>query len=736
MRSDISIIVPTYNEQGNVLSLIERIHTALSSEDINYEVIFIDDHSTDLTRETIQLMIKPYPVKIFLKEGKRGKAYSILEGLKHARYENVCMLDADLQYPPEVIPQMLKDLDTHGVVVANRTDAETSFARRFISKTFSFVFGKVLHGFSVDVQSGLKVFKKEIGLFINSEKVTPWTLDLSLLTNAKNLGYTIGSVKMPFEKRQFGESKVNIFKTSYEIGTNALKLKFNQQKTFHLQPTIEGSMVNAGVIHKKKKLVTHTTLEPHVSAMNTFTKGQITTILGILFFFTLGFLINPLVAGITLLGLITTIYFIDVLFNFYVVYKSLHYPPEIKASADELKTLDDADLPMYTVQCPLYKEAHILPQFLENIAKVDWPKDKLEVLLLLEEDDTQTQEAAKQLDLPSYVKVVVVPNSQPKTKPKACNYGLHFTNGEYLVIYDAEDIPDPDQLKKAYYGFKTLPSNVVCLQGKLNYFNPHQNLLTRFFTAEYSLWFDVILPGLQTVQTALPLGGTSNHFKVSVLRELKGWDPFNVTEDCDLGIRLFKRGYKTSMIDSTTLEEANSNTKNWLRQRSRWIKGYMQTYLVHMRNPIQFFREFGFHALLVQLIIGARISFMLINPFLWLMTIAYFTLFAYVGPTIEALFPNIILYMAVFSLIFGNFLYIYNYMIGVAKRGHWPLMKYVYLVPIYWLLASTAAVIAFYQLLTKPHYWEKTNHGLHLAKKQKKGFGVLLPFRYIYSLFF
>jgi cellulose synthase/poly-beta-1,6-N-acetylglucosamine synthase-like glycosyltransferase len=241
-------------------------------------------------------------------------------------------------------------------------------------------------------------------------------------------------------------------------------------------------------------------------------------------------------------------------------------------------------------------------------------------------------------------------------------------------------------------------------------------LLTRFFTAEYSLWFDVILPGLQTVQTALPLGGTSNHFKVNVLRELKGWDPFNVTEDCDLGIRLFKKGYKTAMIDSTTLEEANSNTKNWLRQRSRWIKGYMQTYLVHMRNPYQFFKEFGVHALLFQLIIGARISFMLINPILWLMTVAYFALFAFVGPAIEALFPSYILYMAVFSLIFGNFLYIYNYMIGVAKREHWPLMKFVFLIPLYWLLASAAATIAFYQLLTKPHYWEKTNHGLHIKK--------------------
>src|SRR6185436_4286234 len=153
-----------------------------------------------------------------------------------------------------------------------------------------------------------------------------------------------------------------------------------------------------------------------------------------------------------------------------------------------------------------------------------------------------------------------------------CNYGLHFAKGEYLVIYDAEDIPDPLQLKKAFLAFQKLPSNVACLQAKLNYFNSDQNLLTRFFTAEYSLWFDVILTGLQSIETTIPLGGTSNHFKTKILKQLKGWDPFNVTEDCDLGVRLFKQGYKTAIIESTTLEEANSNTKNWIRQRSRWIK--------------------------------------------------------------------------------------------------------------------------------------------------------------------
>src|SRR5581483_11735953 len=160
-------------------------------------------------------------------------------------------------------------------------------------------------------------------------------------------------------------------------------------------------------------------------------------------------------------------------------------------------------------------------------------------------------------NLPNYFKIIVVPDSSPKTKPKACNYGLQFATGEYSVIYDAEDVPDPLQLKKAIVAFAKSAKNVICIQAKLNFYNPHQNILTRVFTAEYSLWFDLVLTGLQSIEAPIPLGGTSNHFKTQILKKIKGWDAFNVTEDCDLGLRLFKNGFSTAIMDSTTLEEAN-----------------------------------------------------------------------------------------------------------------------------------------------------------------------------------
>lgn len=716
----ISVVIPTLNEEGNVRALVGRLDAAFSRARIGYELVFIDDHSADRTRDILRNLAEDYPVSVYLKQGARGKAQSLLEGFAQARYELVGMIDADLQYPPEAIPEMIEKIQSgFDVVVVSRRERHVSFVRKVFSKTFAFLFVRLLHGFNFDVQAGLKVFRKSVIREIKI-KPTPWTFDLEFLVRARHAGYSITSIDIVFDERTAGVSKVNLLRTSIEIGWNAIKLRFAQKKPIHIPSKNENSMIGAGVAHKQKRFITHTTLHHSISAIQTFTHWQKTLLGVVVGLCVYGFIVAPFGTAIVCTALLSTVYFFDFVFNFYLVAKSLSVPSEIISSPEELDALDNANLPIYSILCPLYREAHILPGFLSAIEKIDWPKDRLDVMLLLEENDQETIDVARSMALPRYVRVVVVPHSMPKTKPKACNYGLGFAKGEYLVIYDAEDIPDPFQLKKAYLGFQKVPRDVRCLQAKLNYFNPHQNLLTRFFTAEYSLWFDLVLTGLQTLNTSIPLGGTSNHFRTEDLRELEGWDPFNVTEDCDLGVRLFKKGYTTAIIDSVTLEEANSNVRNWIRQRSRWIKGYMQTYLVHMRHPIKFVREFGVHAFIFQLNVGGKIAFMLINPLLWVATISYFTMYALVGPTIESLYPSAIFYMAAVSAIFGNFLCIYYYMIGCAKRGHWPVVKYVFFIPIYWFLASIAACMATYQLFVRPHFWEKTHHGLHIALPKKR----------------
>jgi len=714
----LDVIVPVYNEIENVSELVRRVDQSLRTAKINYNIIFVDDNSTDGTREEIKKYINKYPITLHVKRGEKGKAYSVLEGSKLSDSEYVAMIDGDLQYPPEELPKMLELAEIHGVVVANRKSHETNFLRKIGSKANAFLFGKLLLGLNCDTQSGLKVFRREIITHLDESDVTPWTLDMPLLHTAIEIGYSIGCTEIVFNERLHGESKVNFIKTSVEIAKRAVGLKVKRKKVYKIDSENGGSL-GAGYIHKKRRFITHTNLPYENSALKTFEVWQKSFLILLLLLFVLGLIINAKFTAILFIAILTAIYFVDAVFSGFVLIKSLHFPPELKSTDEELEKLDNKKLPTYTILCPLYKEGKVLPHFLENIKKIDWPKNKLDVLLLLEEDDKETQEVAKKLDLPSYVKVLVVPDSQPKTKPKACNYGLIHAKGDYVVIYDAEDRPDPLQLKKAYLGFQKVDPKTICLQSKLNYYNPNHNLLTRLFTAEYSLWFDVILPGLQSIDTHIPLGGTSNHFRTKDLVGIHAWDPFNVTEDCDLGVRIFKNGYKTAIIDSVTLEEANSNVKNWLRQRSRWIKGYLQTYLVHMKHPIQFIKQNGIHALLFQLVIGMRMTFMIINPILWVTTIAYFAARAYVGPTIEALYPAPVFYAAVFSLIFGNFMYLYNYMIGAAKREHFGVIKYVFFIPFYWVLTSVSACIAFYQLIVKPHYWEKTHHGLHLKADKK-----------------
>ncbi|HKV02260.1 MAG TPA: glycosyltransferase, partial [Ktedonobacteraceae bacterium] len=349
---------------------------------------------------------------------------------------------------------------------------------------------------------------------------------------------------------------------------------------------------------------------------------------------------------------------------------------------------------------------------------LDYPAEKLQILFLTEEDDAETRKAIRALSLPPHFKVLVVPDGKPRTKPRACNYGLMHAKGPYVVIYDAEDIPDPLQLKKAVLTFANHGTDVVCVQAKLNFYNIRQNLLTRWFTAEYSAWFDLILPGIQMAGFSLPLGGTSNHFRTGSLRALGGWDAYNVTEDCDLGLRLKRYRMNTVILDSTTLEEANPQLKNWLRQRSRWIKGYLQTYLVYMRHPLEDLRKGRLYDLFsFQVVIGSGTGVMFINPLMWVLLGLYIAFGRSVINIYHILFPGPILYLGAFCLIFGNFFYIYLYLLACMKKKEYYLLPWTLFIPIYWLLMSIAALYALFELLVKPHYWQKTVHGLHLKGK-------------------
>jgi cellulose synthase/poly-beta-1,6-N-acetylglucosamine synthase-like glycosyltransferase len=375
----------------------------------------------------------------------------------------------------------------------------------------------------------------------------------------------------------------------------------------------------------------------------------------------------------------------------------------------DVAALTDDDLPSYTILVPAYREADVIQSLMRNLGALDYPIEKLEILLLLEDDDPETLAAAKAADPPDVVRFVIVPDGTPKTKPKACNVGLAFATGELLVIYDAEDRPEPDQLKKAVVAFRRGGPQLACLQAALNYFNVTQNALTRMFTLEYSTWFDLMLPALDRFHLTIPLGGTSNHFRTDALRRLGGWDPYNVTEDADLGVRCAALGYRVATIESTTYEEANCAVGNWIRQRSRWIKGYMQTALVHSRSPVTLVRHAGPHGAAVfgMLIAGTPMTFLLAPP-LWVLSGL-----SLVDPRwYHHLVPPELAAASLITLIVCNVATSVTGAISAARRGMWRLAPWAVLQPIYWILHSIAAYKAAWQLITRPFYWEKTTHGL------------------------
>jgi len=250
-------------------------------------------------------------------------------------------------------------------------------------------------------------------------------------------------------------------------------------------------------------------------------------------------------------------------------------------------------LPIITILVPLFRERDIAGALVRRLSALDYPSEKLDVCLVLEADDGTTQDALAAATLPLWMRAIKVPLGTLQTKPRALNYALSFARGSIIGVYDAEDAPAPDQLHVVAARFEAAEPDVACLQGRLDFYNSHSNWLARCFTIEYATWFHIILPGLERLKLAIPLGGTTLFFRRDILEELGGWDAHNVTEDADLGIRLTRHGYRTEIIDTTTQEEANARAWPWIKQRSRWLKGYAITYGVHMRNPITLWNDLG-----------------------------------------------------------------------------------------------------------------------------------------------
>ena len=374
-----------------------------------------------------------------------------------------------------------------------------------------------------------------------------------------------------------------------------------------------------------------------------------------------------------------------------------------------LTATEARELPIYSVLVALHREAAVVPQLVAHLDRLRWPRTKLDICLVCEADDAETLRAIERQGLPPHMRVVRVPPGGPRTKPKALNYAADLTRGELLVLYDAEDRPHPYQLLEAHAAFRDGAADLACLQAPLQIDNGHASPLARGFALEYAALFRGLLPWLAARRLPVPLGGTSNHFKRAALDDVGGWDPFNVTEDADLGLRLSAAGYRTGVLTRPTLEAAPETFGVWLPQRTRWLKGWMQTWMVHMRDARGLLRAVGpLGFLVVQLVTIGTMASVLLHPFLLLaLGITAATL---VGGIEVTRLGAALLALDVACAVAGHLVFVGLARSVLHRRERWLLRGWVVNVPLYWLALGVAGWRALWQLVREPHRWEKTPH--------------------------
>ncbi len=368
-----------------------------------------------------------------------------------------------------------------------------------------------------------------------------------------------------------------------------------------------------------------------------------------------------------------------------------------------------AEKPVVSLIVPLFNEAAIAHALVQRLSRLSYPKSLLDVVLVLESEDTRTRQMIDAISLPAWMRVVRVPDGRLKTKPRALNYALNHTRGDIIGVLDAEDAPATDQIERIVEAFHHAPANVACVQGILDFYNTRSNWIARCFTIEYATWFRIVLAGAARLGLPIPLGGTTVYLKRSALKQVGGWDAHNVTEDADLGIRLSRHGYRTILIPTVTREEANNRMIPWIKQRSRWLKGYIITYMVHMRRPFRLLRDLGLRKFLgFQFFFLTTILQFTLAPALWSF---WLVCFGYGTPFLDA-FPAEWIGGLVALFLLSELVSLAVGFVAVGRTRHEKLMQWVPMMIFYFPMGVFAVYKAWSELIFKPFYWDKTQHGL------------------------
>lgn len=364
--------------------------------------------------------------------------------------------------------------------------------------------------------------------------------------------------------------------------------------------------------------------------------------------------------------------------------------------------------PTVSIIVPLFQEPEVAGALVDRLRRIDYPRERLDLILAVEEDDPLTLQALKEGTLPQWMRAVIVPRGSPQTKPRALNYVLNYARGDIVGIYDAEDRPEPDQIQRVVQRFAEVPADVACLQGRLDYYNARHNWLSRLFTVEYAAWFRVLLPGVQRMGLVVPLGGTTVFLRRNVLEAVGAWDAHNVTEDAELGLRLARAGYQTEIVETTTFEEANAATLPWIKQRSRWLKGYLMTWGAAMRRPRVLLNELGaWRFFWLQIQFGGAVLGFLTAPILWSFMLKPFGVW---HPLDAVMTP--FAYGALAAVMISGLCGSIAISIYACRAKHLRHLRPITpLVEPYYLFGTIAAWIGLFELMAKPFFWAKTTHG-------------------------
>lgn len=444
---------------------------------------------------------------------------------------------------------------------------------------------------------------------------------------------------------------------------------------------------------------------PDLSAATPMPAGQCAALLALTAGVAAGFVVLD-DDGLTALTLFLAIPFLLIALIRIVAIWQLFNPQSKSPASGSRDVIADGRLPTYSVLVPLLRETAVVPGLVRAMQDFDYPINRLEIVFIIEAADDVTYLALLLAGLAPNMRIVVVPPGEPKTKPRALNYALQEARGALVAIYDAEDHPDPDQLRIAAEAFIDGGPKLACVQARLAINNASESFWTRQFAQEYTALFGGFLPALDRLGLPLPLGGTSNHFRRDVLLRSGGWDPFNVTEDADLGVRLSRLGYEVSVIDSVTMEEAPVRWRVWIGQRTRWLKGWVQTYLVHMRRPPRLWRDLGARRFFgFQIVIGGMIASMLVHPWFYVSVGWHLWWAQQIAPA-----NRLLLALCVFNLAAGYGAAAVLAAVAALKTNSAMKLGSLLWIPVYWLAISYASYRAIVDLIFRPFYWEKTAH--------------------------